>query len=105
MTEIHLRRATVADLDAILAIERQPGYAARVGRSERAEHEAMLAGPRHVYFVGARAEVEAFAILRDLDEPHGNVYLKRIAARASRGAGGAFFGALVAWLFAETPAH
>jgi RimJ/RimL family protein N-acetyltransferase len=104
-TTLILRPAAPADLDAIMAIEREPGYEARVGRSSRSEHEGMLASARHAYFVGERDGVEAFAILRDLDDPHGNVYLKRIAARPGRGAGGAFFALLLDWTFAHTPAH
>ena len=90
------RPARVTDLDAILAIERGPGYESLVGRSTREEHEAMLAGPRHAYFVGERDEIEAFAILRDLDDVNGNVYLKRIAtARPGQRTGSAFFAALI----------
>lgn len=103
--DLTLRAASPADLDAIMAIERAPGYAARVGRSSAAEHEAMMAGPRHAYFVGEREGVEAFAILRDLNEPHGNLYLQRIAARQGRGAGGPFFTRLLDWSFANTQAH
>lgn len=100
------RPATKADLDAILAIERGPGYESLVGRSTREEHEAMLAGPRHAYFVGERDEIEAFAILRDLDDVNGNVYLKRIAtARPGQRTGSAFFAALIDWTFANTRAH
>ena len=103
---IALRAARADDLDAIMAIERTSGYAALVGRSSRAEHEAMLADRRHAYFVGGQADVEAFAILRDLEDPHGNVYLKRIAvARAGQGAGARFLAALLDWVFAQTPAH
>jgi RimJ/RimL family protein N-acetyltransferase len=105
MLTLVLRAATPADLDAIMAIERAPSYEARVGRSTRAEHEAMLAGPRHAYFVGEREGVEAFAILRDLDDVNGNVYLKRIAARPGRGAGLALLRLLIVWIFAKTPAH
>ncbi len=105
MLDLALRAASAADLDAIMTIERAPGYETRVGRSTRAEHEAMLAGPRHVYFVGEREGVEAFAILRDLDDVNGNVYLKRIAARPGRRAGPALLRLLIGWLFAETPSH
>jgi RimJ/RimL family protein N-acetyltransferase len=101
-----LRAATPQDFDAIMEVERQPGYEALVGRSPRAEHEALLAGPRHAYFVGERERLEAFAILRDLDDAHGNVYLKRIAVRHPGQGEGARFLALVAdWLFANTAAH
>jgi diamine N-acetyltransferase len=105
MSALKLRAALSADLDAIMRIERAPGYETRVGRSSRAEHEAMLAGPRHAYFVGERDEVEAFAIMRDLDDAHGNVYLKRIAALPGRRAGLPFLAALLDRTFAETPAH
>jgi RimJ/RimL family protein N-acetyltransferase len=100
-----LRAASSADLDAIMAIERFPGYEASVGRSTRSEHEAMFAGPWHAYFVGEREGVDAFAILRDLDDLHGNVYLKRIAARPGRGAGRGLLALLLDWTFAHTPAH
>ena len=41
----------------------------------------MLASPEYAYFVGldARDAVVAFAILRDLEDRYGNLYLKRIA--------------------------
>lgn len=101
-----LRPATAADLDAIMRIERGPGYEALVGRSTRPEHETLLAGPRHRYFLGERNAPVAFAILRDLDEPYGNVYLKRIAvASPGRGEGALFLGLLLDWAFAHTPAH
>ena len=101
-----LRPARAADLDAILAIERGLGYEDLVGRSSRQEHEAMLAGPRHAYFVGERSGIEAFAILRDLDDINGNVYLKRIVvARPEQGTGTAFLAALIDWTFAHTRAH
>ena len=105
MANLVLRAAAGADLTAIMAIERAPGYERRVGRSTQAEHEAMLAGPRHAYFVGERDGVEAFAILRDLDDPHGNVYLKRIAARPGRGAGRALLGLLIDEIFTHSAAH
>ena len=101
-----LRPGEARDLDAIMAIERLSGYDKLVGRSSRAEHEAMLAGPRHAYFVGEREGVEAFAILRDLDDRHGNLYLQRIAtARLGQGVGGEFLSLLLDWAFARTGAH
>jgi len=104
--QILLRAARAADLDAIMAIERGEGFEALVGRSSREEHEAMLASPRHSYFVGERASVEAFAILRDLDDINGNLYLKRIAvAQPGQGLGGRFLATLLDWAFAQTRAH
>ena len=89
-----------------MAIERGPGYEALVGRSSRDEHEAHIACPRHAYFIGERVGVDAFAILRDLDDVNGNVYLKRIAvARPGQGDGSSFLSALLDWTFAHTAAH
>jgi RimJ/RimL family protein N-acetyltransferase len=88
-----LRRAALADIGAVMAIERSPDFEHCVGRSEEAEHRAMLASPSHAYRlgIGESGAVEAFAILRDLDDSHGNVYLKRVAvARPGRGLGTAF---------------
>jgi RimJ/RimL family protein N-acetyltransferase len=105
-TPIALRPARADDIDAIMAIERRPGFEALVGRSSRSEHEEMLANPRYAYFVGERVEVEAFAILRDLDDPHGNVYLKRIAvARPGQGTGADFLALVIERAFETSRAH
>ncbi len=97
-----LRPASAADLDAIMALERLPGYEALVGRSPRAEHVAMLADSRYAYLMGERA----FAILRDIDDAHGNVYLKRIAvAQPGRGDGARFLARVLDWTFAQTTPH
>jgi RimJ/RimL family protein N-acetyltransferase len=103
-----LRPATLADLHAIMAIERTPGFERFVGRSPEAEHRAMMASSNHAYFIGEAADgaIAAFAILRDLEDPHGNVYLKRIAvSRPDEGVGAAFFALVVAWAFTHTAAH
>ncbi len=88
-----LRPAAPSDIDAVMAIERSPGFEHCVGRSDEAEHRAMLDSSSHAYRlgIGAGGAVEAFAILRDVGEPHGNLYLKRVAvARPGRGLGTAF---------------
>jgi diamine N-acetyltransferase len=101
-----LRPARLDDLDAIMNLERGEGYESLVGRSTRREHEDMLVGGRHAYFLGEREGVEAFAILRDLDHPHGNLYLQRIAVAApGRGVGALFLSLLIDWAFANTQAH
>lgn len=98
-----LRPASLADLDAVMALERGPGYEAFVGRSSRAEHEAMMADPRHAYLM---AEGAAFAILRGLGDFHGNVYLKRIAvARPGEGEGARFLARVLDWTFAQPTPH
>ena len=106
--EVRLRRAVRADIAAIMAIERRPGFESLISRSSSAEHEAMLASSEYAYFVGldARDEVVAFAILRDLEDRYGNLYLKRIAVfEPGAGVGFAFMTALADWAFRETAAH
>ncbi len=102
-----LRAASADDLDAIMAIERTPGFERWVGRSSAAEHRAMMADANAAYLVGeADGEVVAFAILRDLNDPHGNRYLKRVAvARPDQGVGGAFLEQVIDWAFNRAGAH
>jgi RimJ/RimL family protein N-acetyltransferase len=77
-----VRPAQAQDLAAIMRIERTPGFEAFVGRSDEAEHRAMLESPGFVYRCGldGSGEPVAFAILSGVGDRHGNVYLKRIAA-------------------------
>ena len=88
-----LRPATLADIGAVMAIERSPDYERYVARSEEDEHRAMLDSPSHAYRlgVGGSGAVEPFAVLRGLGDPHLNLYLKRIAvARPGQGLGTGF---------------
>ena len=99
-----LRPASPDDLPAIMAIERMPGFDRQVGRSEEAEHHAMMASPTFAYRlgVGAGGAVEAFAILRGLGDPHRNLYLKRVAVvRPGEGLGTAFLSLVVGEAFAR----
>ncbi len=103
-----VRRAGLDDLAAVMALERGESFEASVGRSSLAEHEEMLASPRYAYFLAADGEgrAEAFAILRDLDDVHGNLYLKRIAVSSpGRGVGVAFLAEVIDWAFRETAAY
>ena len=107
-SEMQLRKAGAADVAAVMAIERVPGFEDYVGRSSQIEHAEMLASPRYIYLVGVgpQDDVLAFAILRDLDNPHGNLYVKRfVVARAGEGIGTAFLRLLLEWAFAHTPVH
>jgi len=93
-----VRPAVADDLPAIMAIERAPGFAAFVGRSEQAEHRAMLAAPGFAYRLGLGADGSplAFAILSGIGDRHGGVYLKRVAVlRPGAGIGTAFLTALI----------
>jgi RimJ/RimL family protein N-acetyltransferase len=106
-SNLTLRAAATGDLDAIMAIERTPGFGRWVGHSSAEQHRAMIDDANYVYLVGeADGEVVAFAILRDLDDPHGNRYLKRVAvARPDEGVGGAFLARVVDWAFDRAGAH
>jgi ribosomal protein S18 acetylase RimI-like enzyme len=89
------RPATLADIAAVMAIERSPDYELYVARSDEDGHRAMLASASHAYRVGIgqSGAVEAFAVLRGLGDPHLNLYLQRIAvARPGQGLGTAFLG-------------
>ncbi len=91
-----------------MRLERGRGFEAFVGRSGLAEHEEMLASPRYAYFlcVDRAGTPVAFAILRDLDDTHGNLYLKRIAVEPpGQGLGTRFLALLIDWAFANTAAH
>ena len=93
-----LRPALLADIGAMMAIERSPDYEFYVARSEEEEHRAMLSSPSHAYWlgVGESGAVEAFAILRGLGDPHANLYLKRVAvARPGQGLGTAFLSLVI----------
>jgi ribosomal protein S18 acetylase RimI-like enzyme len=90
---LRLRPATLADIGAVMAIERSPDYERYVARSEEEEHRAMFGSASHAYRLGVAESgaVEAFAVLRGLGDPHLNLYLKRIAVtRPGQGVGTAF---------------
>ncbi|RBP03779.1 acetyltransferase (GNAT) family protein [Roseiarcus fermentans] len=105
-----VRPAGPDDVAAIMGLERGPGFDAFVGRSAEPEHRAMMADPGFAYRLGLARDgaAVAFAILSGLGDPHGNLYLKRVAAiRPGEGIGTAFlarvldeaFGSLGAWRF------
>jgi diamine N-acetyltransferase len=105
--ELTLRRASADDLGAIMATERTPGFELWVGRSSEAEHRAMMAEANYAYLVGEKSgAIVAFAILRDLEDPHGILYLKRVAvAPTDAGLGGAFLKLVTAWVFSRDRVH
>jgi RimJ/RimL family protein N-acetyltransferase len=105
--ELTLRRAFADDLGAIMAIERMPGFERWVGRSSESEHREMMAGASYAYLVAeSSGAIVAFAILRDLHDPHGNLYLKRIAvAQTDAGLGSAFLALIAAWAFGHERVH
>lgn len=91
-----LHPATEADLPAIMRIERTPGYELFIGQWDLETHQAMLASTDARYFVWRDRGVAGFAILQQMDNPHGNVLLKRIGvARPGKGAGAALLRAVM----------
>jgi RimJ/RimL family protein N-acetyltransferase len=104
---ITLRPATEADIPFVMATERMPGFERTVGRWEEAAHRAEMANPASAYFIGERdGEPAGFAMLQSLDEPAGNVHLRRIAvAVPDRGVGRAILVQVAAWVFARPQSH
>lgn len=78
-----IRAAHTADLPAIMDIERTEGFEAYVGRSDRAQHEAMMAAADYRYLMMEdETGPVGFAILQGVGAANGIVYLKRIAIRS-----------------------
>ncbi|NUS99371.1 MAG: GNAT family N-acetyltransferase [Sphingomonas sp.] len=96
--------ATQADIPAIMAIERTPGFEDFVGRWSAEQHAEQMSKDNSRYFVlrdgGA---VTAFAIFQNIGEPDRRVHLKRIvASEAGQGAGSRLLQRALDWLYTET---
>lgn len=99
-----LVRGAPADIDAITAIERGPGFEELVGRWPAERHREEMAKPGSLYLLLRLGDgLEGFALLQGLDDPHDSAYLKRIAVRTpGRGAGAALLAAMLDFLFGST---
>ncbi len=97
------RQATEADIPAIMEIERTEGFEAYVGRSERAQHEALMAAADcHYVMLEDEVGLAGFAILQGVGAASGLLYLKRIAIRSpGKGLGKRFLGELIRLSFEE----
>lgn len=103
-----IRLATPADLDAIMAIERMPGYEQFVGRSSADFHARAIEDPDLRYLVGLGEDggIGGFGILRDLTNAQGNTCLKRFAVGApGRGFGKRLLAEIIDWVFDNTRTH
>jgi len=103
---VTIRPADPADIPFIMETERRDGYAHLVGRWEEQQHQAEFAKPGSAYLIGeVNGAPNGFVILRDQDDPFGNVLLKRIAVKEpGRGFGQALLRLTMAWVFShETP--
>jgi RimJ/RimL family protein N-acetyltransferase len=93
--------ATPADIPAIMALERGPGFEPLVGRWDSAEHEAEMARSGSLYLLWKPAgTILGFALVQDLDSRHDAAYLKRIAvAEPGKGVGGLLIEKMLERLF------
>jgi GNAT superfamily N-acetyltransferase len=81
LTGLAIADAVPADVEAIMACERQPGYEDTVGRWSREEHLAGLADATHRYFISrdAQGNPGGFVMLQKIDVPAESVLIRRIA--------------------------
>lgn len=100
--------ATPADIDAIMACERRPGYEATVGRWSREEHLAGMADSTHRYFVARRScgDIAGFVMLQDVAAEAASILVRRIAvAEQRRGHGRQLLGHALHVIFDELGAR
>jgi len=97
------RPATESDISTIMDIERTEGFEAYVGRSEKAQHEAMMAAQDTRYvMLEDEAGPAGFAILQGIGAANGVAYLKRIAIRSpGKGLGKQFLSELIRLSFVD----
>ena len=103
-----LRSATLADLPAIIAMERLPQSRLFVGQWSEERHRATLVSADAYYVVSEAepGELQAFAILRGLSESSRSIELKRIVvAVPERGLGRKILEELMRIAFNELGAH
>jgi RimJ/RimL family protein N-acetyltransferase len=103
-----LRPANPADLPSIAALERLPLVRDFVGQWSEERHLQTLASADARYFVSESdcGQLQGFAILRGLAEPHRSIELKRIVVAApGQGLGRRMLEALVKMAFEEFAAH
>jgi len=103
-----LRLDTLDDIPAILALERTPMAREFVGQWTEDRHRATLAGGDARYFVSETewSEVQAYAILRGINENSGAIELKRVVvAVPERGLGRRMLKELMRIAFSELGAH
>ena len=105
---MHLRLATPADLPAIIALERAPVAREFVGQWSEDRHRATLTGGDARYYVSKTewGELQAYAILRGINEDSRAIELKRIVvAVPERGLGRCMLKELMCIAFQELGAH
>jgi RimJ/RimL family protein N-acetyltransferase len=96
------------DIPFIMATERQPGFEWFIGQNTAAEHATTMASRDNAYLIGldARGAPQGFALLKNLQDTHGNVYLQRIVvAQHGQRFGRRLLAAVVDFAFTTTAAH
>jgi RimJ/RimL family protein N-acetyltransferase len=103
MNKISVRNAGQADLDFIMATERLPGYAERVGNHDAAVHLHKMSLPHYRYMIGENPlGACGFAVIRQDDDGKGIANLNRVAVRQTgRGIGTRFIRALADFVFSD----
>src|SRR5688572_11603959 len=106
-TMLNLRSANPADLTFVMATERLPDYVPILGQWEKAKHHTEMESPANAYFIGeSMGKPEGFAIIQHLDDPMGNVLLRRVAmTNPGRGLGRELVRRVAAAVFARPEPH
>jgi len=103
-----LRLATLDDIPAMLALERTPMAREFVGQWSEERHRATLSGGDARYYVSETewGEIQAYAILRGIQESSRAIELKRlVVAVPERGIGRSVLKELMRIAFRELGAH
>lgn len=105
---MNIRQATVADLPAIMEIERQPGFEDFVGRSSEDQHREIMAASDAIYLLllDEADQAVGFALLQGIGLASKLIYLKRLAVRSpGKGAGTRLLKEIILRAFEDYGAH
>jgi len=103
-----LRPATTGDIPRIAALERIPAFRNFIGQWSEGRHLATLASAEARYYVSdsISGDLQAFALLRGLEEASRSIELKRIVvATPGQGLGRRIVRALMSIVFDDLHAH
>lgn len=103
---VTLRPAARDDIAFLMSTERLPGYEWFVGQWNADKHAEVMTSANSAVLVGldASGTPQGFAVLRELDNPEGNIYLQRIAiTQPGSGFGRALLHAVTGWAFETLP--
>ena len=106
---LRLRPTMVSDLDAVVAIERDPVNLPFITPWDRTQHESAIRIPDFRHFIietGADAQRQGFVILQGCRNPHRSIECKRIVLQPKgRGLGRACMRRLKDLAFTDLRAH